>query len=506
MQLKYDSEFCGSLPLHFINHIQSYGILLVLEPERLKFVQVSKNVAEHLQIDAGTLSEDLLSNHIPAWQLASLKEKLQSGIKENFPFTLTFTVDGAARDFLSIIHIKESYLVFELEAINTAAPASFISVYQELKFAMAAIGQATDVDAVSVIAVRELKKLSGFDRVMVYKFDEHWNGIVIAETLAEGMEPYLGLRFPASDIPKQARALYEKNPYRLIPDREYEPVKLHPVINPITQEFTDLSDCNLRSVAAVHVEYLKNMKVTASMSTRIMKNGQLWGLISCHHRTAKQLSYEECSMFELLSEVISAKLASIQNEEDFSYSTMLQETQAQLLEQVYSTNNLAEALLEGEKTILDLVSAEGAVVAHNKEIRTIGKTPSVHDIKDIIMWLQTHNIDKVFTTDSITELDDNGIKYSDLASGMIVLPVQKDKGEYIIGFRPELIKEVNWGGNPNETIVFEQDKKNYHPRNSFKLWQQTVKNTSRPWHSQEIAIAENFRHILIELSFKKVYT
>src|SRR5439155_4932601 len=132
--------------------------------------------------------------------------------------------------------------------------------------------------------------------VMIYQFDNNWNGTVIAEAMEAGMDSYLGLKFPASDIPKQAREMYRKNPYRFIPDVDYQPVRLYPVLNPVSGGFTDLTDSNLRSVAGVHLEYLRNMQVMASMSTRIVKEDQLWGLISCHHRTAKYLSYQMCSL------------------------------------------------------------------------------------------------------------------------------------------------------------------------------------------------------------------
>jgi len=507
MQLKYDSEFCGSLPLNFINHIQPYGVLLVLEKDTLRIVQASQNVSDHLGIDHTTLIDQHLGDLIPEQQVLELKRKFSTGIREKLPFLFSFKTRDGSTQFLSLIHAKEDYLLLEMETARpvTGGNSSFLNVYQELKYSMASIEHAGSLQEVSDAALEELKRLSGFDRIMIYQFDEHWNGIVVAEVAEPDMEPYLGLRFPASDIPQQARALYQKNPYRFIPDREYQPVKLYPVINPLTQAFIDLSDCNLRAVASVHLEYLKNMQVMASMSTRIMVDGKLWGLIACHHREAKFLSYEMCSIFELLSNVISAKIASMQQQDDYVYYDRMKDVQSRLVEQIYSSNIIG-GLTERETTILDLLKAEGAVVCFNKQIETIGKTPDLQFIHDLIFWLQTHNIEKVYAVDNIAEVYDDGYQHSNIASGMIVLPIHAEKGEYIIAFRPEAIQKVDWGGNPNERIQFEENKKNYHPRNSFKLWQQTVKNTSLPWHRQELAIAENFRNILLEYTLKKAYS
>jgi len=507
MQLKYDSDFCGSLPLNFINHIQPYGVLLVLEKETLNIVQVSQNIEQHLGISHTSIINQNLSKFVPEPQLIKLRQKFNSGIKDKLPFIFSFEKSTEATQFLSLIHAKDDYLLIEIETEKSSERdnSSFVSIYQELKFIMASIENAESLNEVGSLSVQELKKLSGFDRIMIYQFDENWNGIVIAEVLETGMEPYIGLRFPASDIPKQARALYQKNPYRFIPNREYEAVKLYPVINPVTQAFIDLADCNLRSVASVHVEYLKNMGVMASMSTRILVDGKLWGLIACHHREPKFLNYEMCSVFELLSDVISAKIASMQRQDDFRYSTSLQEIQSQLVEQIYSSN-LLEGLTADKANILKLLRAEGAVISFNKRMEQIGTVPDNHFIQDLIFWLQTHNIDKVYAVDNISEVYDDGYQHSKIASGMIVLPIYAEKGEYIIAFRPEAIQNVDWGGNPNERIQFEENKKSYHPRNSFKLWQQTVKNTSLPWHRQEVAIAESFRNILLEYTMKKVYS
>ncbi len=503
MQLKYDSEFCGSLPLHYINHIQQYGVLLVLEKNTLNIVQVSQNTAEHLGLDHTLLLKKSFKELISEQQASKIIHRCGGSNAGKIPFKLTLSVPAGEKDFLCLLHPREEYLIIEIETADSdiQSDAGFVSVYQELKFVMAALEQASSLQEVCTTAVSEMKKISGFDRVLAYQFDEYWNGLVIAEVVEENMEPYLGLRFPASDIPQQARALYLQNPYRLIPDRNYEPVKLHPVMNPLTQTFTDLSDCNLRSVATVHIEYLKNMKVMASMSIRILVDGKLWGLISCHHRSSMFLSYDICSVFELLSGIISSKIASLYRQESLKLKSELQTIQSQLVEQIYS-HGIPEGLLKGKLSLLDLFRAEGAAVIYNNEMMLTGTTPDPAVIQELVIWLQSRNIDAIYSVNSLVETYDTHYKDSEIASGMIVLPVNFEKGEYIIVFRPEVIRKVNWGGNPDERIQFEEDRKVYHPRNSFGMWLQTVKNTSVSWRKEEIDIAGSLRNTLLEYAMK----
>jgi two-component system, chemotaxis family, sensor kinase Cph1 len=331
---------------------------------------------------------------------------------------------------------------------------------------------------------------------MIYQFDEDWNGTVIAESAEPGMDEYIGLRFPASDVPKQARALYLKNAYRLIPTREYTPLRLYPVINPITGAFLDLSDCNLRSVAAVHLEYLKNMGVMASMSIRIIKDNALWGLISCHHRTEKYLDFETCTIFELLSNIISAKITSIQSNEVFSLNDRLRDTNSRLMKQVYAQSDIQKGIFGKDLSVLDLLNAGGAALVNSRQVTTMGQVPSSEHIRDIVYWLESKHINDIYHIANLAEVYEHADLFTDVASGIIVLPINPQQGEYIIGFRPEVVQEVNWGGNPNEAINFEKDNSTYHPRNSFHLWQQTVKNTSAPWTDGEVRAAEEFRDFI----------
>jgi chemotaxis family two-component system sensor kinase Cph1 len=496
----FDSDFCGSLPLHHVNMIQPHGYLLVLNTDSLNIIQVSENISELFKAEASKVINTNIDKYIPSAQLDDLRNKLNTGIKNKIPVTLTIN----EKPVLALVHAHPNYLLIELEAANQDADRTFINVFEEVKYTMAAIELATSVKQACEIAIHELKRISGFDGIMMYRFDENWNGTVIAEEKNHGLEEYLGVTFPASDVPKQARQLYLKNPYRLIPNRNYKPVRLYPILNPITNSFTDLSDCNLRSVAAVHLEYLKNMGITASMSTRVIHNERLWGLISCHHASPNYLSFEIRSIFELLSSVISNKISSILNKEDYDFVADLQNRRNTLIEQTYTYNNLTAGLLQQNESLLSLFKATGAVIYIDGKIDTAGKVPGKDVLENLQLWLQAKNMSKVYSTTQLAEVFDEALEFTDIASGMLVIPVDAEAGDYIVCFRPEVLHTIEWGGNPNNAINFEDNGLNYHPRNSFKSWLETVNQSSVLWHEQHLAIAETLRSFVFEYKTKQV--
>lgn len=499
----YEAEFCGKVPLNLTNLIQPHGVLLVVDQKDFRILQLSENASEIF----GTNFKDVVSRSLFDFMWAKQAEKFKERFEQKFKGKLPFSVSLPTGDYLASVQSLDQWLIVEIEKEKRSQgnTDSFLDIYQELKYAMTAVEAAASTAEACDVAVRELKRISGFDKIMIYRFDQDWNGDVIAEIRQEEMDAYLGLKFPASDIPKQARDLYQRTPYRLIPNVDYTPVKLYPVLNPLTNAFTDLSNSNLRSVAGVHLEYLKNMNVVASMSTRILIDDQLWGLIACHHRTAKYLSFEMCSVFELLSNVISAKISAAQKQDLFTYKSSMQTIYADVLEDVYKEENLSHSFFKKQQELLKLLSADGIAFANNHQILSFGQVPEEVDIAEIVLWLQSNTVNGVFHQARLASVFEPAEKYTALASGILALPIQPERGSYIIAFRPEALQKVNWGGNPNDAVQFESDGKRYHPRNSFSQWQQTVKQTSIPWKSEEIEVAENFRNFVLEYTLNKIY-
>ena len=496
----YDSELCGKVPIHLINTVQPYGILLVLDRSSLAIIQLSENA----QTIFGQPVPSLVHSPLSTWLDKESYTNLQSLAAQKNPDKIPQVWTIRDKKYLSLIHIKDRYILVEidLQPYEEKNQRTFVSIYQEIKYSMALIGNADSTTEICTIVARELRRISGFDKVMIYRFDKEWNGNIIAEEKEADMESYLGFTFPASDIPRQARELYLRNPYRFIPDRNYQPVKLYPVINPITNSFIDASDCNVRGVVTVHLEYLANMGVTASMSTRILGNDKLWGLIACHHKTARALSFELCSIFELLSNVISAQISSLDNKEKHNDYTRTQQTWSRLIEQIYESNDITEGLLNRKTTILQLFDASGAAIARRGELTVHGSLPDKNSLDEILLWLHTRGLTRVFHTDHLSGDFDHAALYMDISSGLLAIPFNPEKEEYILLFRPEVKKVIDWGGDPGGRIVFEKDGLNYHPRHSFKQWRQIVSGTSLPWEEEKLDVAETLRSFLYEYSDK----
>lgn len=500
----YDSAFCGSLPLQHLNVIQPHGMLLVLDREARQIIQASENVLDHLGIAASGIVNTPLAGYLDETGLRVLNKRLERESAAKIPLKLRLHYLGRSLETLCIPRNHTDYLILEVLPLSDPGTATayqdFADVFQQVKWIQTALDAAGDEQELCMVAARELRAFSGFDKVLVYRFDNDWNGKVVAEEKAAEMEAYLGLTFPASDIPKQARQLYLKSAYRVIPNRGYEPVNMFPVVNPATDTFVDLSGCEIRGVAGVHLEYMKTMQINASMSVRILlPEDRLWGLISCHHRTPKYPDYETCSIFELVSSAMSAKLASLIQKEQQLHYTRLHTLQNALIKQLMPVNKLVDELLQRDTDLLALVDASGVVISYNHSVHTAGTVPSTDAVRQLIQWLNGKELHEVYAAESLSAVYEPAINYADIGSGMLAIPVQPARDEWIIFFRPEWVHEIEWGGNPNEAIRFEKDSVHYHPRNSFEVWQQTIYATSQPWQAYEVKIAAQFRYLLLDL-------
>lgn len=487
-----NEDFCGSLPLHFINQIQAYGVLVVVDTNG-DIIQVSNNIHRLFGKEPADIVEQPLERFLSSTTMKRMNNVLQSG-RQGQRIVLVSLQEGNEH-YPAVVHPGEQFHILEIE-LAPAGQQSFISVYEELKGAMSNVQESNSIEDACQSALSELKTFSDFDRLMVYKFDEAWNGTVIAQIREDYMSDYLGLRFPASDIPRQARALYQTNPYRLIPDRSYEPIKLYPIINPITSSFTDLSSCNLRSVAGVHLEYMANMDTMASMSTRILIDGRLWGLISCHHKEAKQLSYEECSVFELISDVLASRIGNLETATQSTTTIRLQQDLSRFVEQLYRKGDMVNLICEGQ--LMEMFRATGLIYAHGFQLQHCGEVPDDKAIRDLLFWLGTRHNTSIYATRSLNSEFNEWKDYDGPICGMLSIPIRSEQQEYLIFFRREVLEEVNWGGNPADALQMESDGKSYHPRNSFSIWKESVSGHSTLWSFSELELATSLRQAITE--------
>ncbi|MDX2099988.1 MAG: ATP-binding protein, partial [Leptolyngbyaceae cyanobacterium bins.59] len=350
---------------------------------------------------------------------------------------------------------------------------------------------------------RLLRAILQYDRVMIYQFAPDGSGTVIAEAKAPDLEPYLGLHYPDSDIPRQAKYLYTLNPLRLIPEVNYEPV---PILSQESEskEPLDLSFSTLRSVSPIHIEYLKNMGVGASMSISLLKQGVLWGLIACHHKTPKGVSYTLRSVCEFLGQVMSLELISKEEKEGLDDKVQLRTIQAQFVEAISTADNLVDALLDNRDNLLGVVGATGAALCISGHLTLVGKTPSESEVYELLDWLQDRFQDNLFVTDSLTSQYPQGIDFREVGSGLLALSISKIQKDAVLWFRPEILQQVNWAGNPDKPKRVEVDGSlTIFPRKSFSLWQETVRLKSLPWQSWEVGGAMELRSAIVGIVLKR---
>ena len=401
-----DLTNCDREPIHIPNSIQPHGILLAFSESDYQIVQVSLNTKQILGIEPQDLLDRSLEELLGKEQVETIRGCLVEDFDNINPLSLTITQDNCSQklSFEGIVHCNKGVAILELEPTQSSSEVDFFDFYRLVKSPLSKIQSTFTLDELCQIVVKQVRQITEFDRVMVYRFDTEGAGTVIAEEVKEGLEPYLGLHYPATDIPRQAKKLYSLNFLRLIPDVSYEPVGLIPELNPITQEPLDLSLSVLRSVSPIHIEYLGNMGVTASMSISLLKNKKLWGLIACHHGTPRHIPYQIRTVCEFIGQVVSLELAAKEDNQDLDYKMKLKSLQAHFIDTISTAEDLETGLTQKSSLLLELVSAGGTALCFREEFTLIGNTPTQAEIEALLPWLETQfNDDVIYETTCLSD-------------------------------------------------------------------------------------------------------
>ncbi|MGD1702356.1 ATP-binding protein [Dapis sp. BLCC M229] len=492
--------------IHLSGHIQPHGILFVLKEPELTILQVSNNTFELFGIPAQTLLNQNLSDFLDQNQIDTVRKSLENNpvLKTLNPVKLSVKNRDKSLVFEGIIHRSEKNLILELEPAISQENISFLNFYHSVREAASKMQGASNLKNLCQILVEQIRKITGFDRVMVYKFDSQNSGSVIAEDKIETIQTLLGLNYPSLDIPPQARKLFQVNWLRLIADVNSQPVEILPSNNSITNKPLDLSFSILRSVSPCHIGYLKNMGVAASMSISLLKNKKLWGLIACHHNSAKYVPYELRAACEFLGQTMSLEIPYQEKNEDYNYRLELKSVKSKIIEDISTSSNFIDALVECQNQLLNLVSAEGAAVVSGDHFHLVGKTPPLIAIQELIPQIKEQFNKEVFSTDSFPKFYQKFKKYKDLASGLLAVSISSAQEIYILWFRSEVIKTIDWAGDPKpETETESNGEIRLCPRKSFELWKETVKLTSLPWKKCEIDAALELRNAIIKIVLKQ---
>ncbi|MBE9028960.1 GAF domain-containing protein [filamentous cyanobacterium LEGE 11480] len=492
--------------IHSLTEVQSHGVLLVLQEPDLQILQVSSNTRAYFGLTPQEVLDLGVERLFDSFQLSQFREGLaQDNLELLNPTKMWVRKSGDDYSvFDAIVHrTSDGFLVMELELAVTSENIPFLSFYH---LAQASIGQlqtSANLRDFCQIIVGEVRKVTGFDRVMLYKFDEDGHGEVVAEEKIEALEPYLGLHYPESDIPQTARQMFLSNWIRVIPDTSAKSAPLFPRENPQTGQPVDLIQSILRSAYPCHIEYLHNMGVGASLTISLMKDDKLWGLIACHHGTAKYVPYEVRKACEFLGRVVFSEIATREEEADYHYRMKLAQVQSSLFERMAQSSDFIHALTQDRPNLLDLAAASGAAICFNGHWTTIGRTPADRELDYLAQWLSKNVQEDVFYTDSLPLLYSDAERFKDVASGLLAIPISKRS--YVLWFRPEVLQTVNWGGDPHHAYELDESGQapRLCPRKSFDAWKETVQLQSLPWQSVEVKAVLELRKAIVNIVLRQ---
>jgi len=486
-----DIANCDREPIHIPGAIQPHGVLLSLREPDLVVVQASQNT----QALFGRAPAQVLGHPLAAALEADGVERVRraaahQALAEANPLPLLV----GARACDGVLHRHEGALILEIEPRLEAADASE-RTHHPLRHAIAHLQAATTLAGLYEAAVKAVQGLTRFERVMIYRFDEEGHGTVEAEAMSGALDPYLGLHYPASDIPRQARELYLRNGIRIIPDARYAPAALVPALRPDTGAPLDLSFSVLRSVSPVHLEYLANMGVRGSMSISLVARGRLWGLVACiEHRGPRYVPYELRSDCELLGRMVAMLITAFEDRETASGRERRRPIVERLAQAMRAGNDALAGLLAHPEALFGLLRIDGAAVVDD-EVRAAGRTPEPAELRALADWLEQAG-DGLFLTDALSRSAPAFAGLKDCASGIVSFALPGARPRRFIGFRPEILQTVDWGGDPRKPV--EGDAERLHPRRSFALWREQVRLRSRPWTAGEREAAEELRRAAVE--------
>ncbi|WP_435019163.1 ATP-binding protein [Tundrisphaera sp. TA3] len=501
-----DVTNCDKEPIHIPGRIQSHGVLFALSKPGLLIEQISDNAEEVVGHRPADLLGKPLSILVDPARWDGFRETLLSpDARAGNPLRFTFGSGEQARTFDGSAHRNvDGVLILEIENGRLKADRASGDHSQSIRRAMSRLQGTSTLRDFCQVAASELRSLAGFDRVTVYRFDPAWNGHVFAEDKRDGLEPLLGLHFPASDIPEQARRLYHLNPIRLIADVASTPSELIPANNPGNGRPLDLSLSVLRSVSPIHIKYLENMGAGASMSISLTREGRLWGLLSCmHYRGGRYVPPEVRATCEFLGVLTSVQLGVKEDSEDIGHRSRLQAIRESLMQRMSEASDLVEGLTTPGSALLELTAATGAAIVHGSHVATLGETPDEDQILDLVRWLRVHASSDVFFTDSLPRIYPDAAEFRDKACGLVSIATSKSQGHHVLWFRPEVIQTVDWGGNPNKPVEAARDGVPLSPRTSFELWKEVVRLKSLPWQACEIDVARGLRDAIIAVVVRR---
>jgi len=493
---KVDLTNCDREPIHQLGAIQPIGFLIALSSDWM-ISRVSANIGTFLPgADPEALAGRPLTELFSPSAIHGLRNRMAmlrgpDSVERIFGCRLLDT----AEPFDIALHMSNGRIIVEAEPGSGDDHGDVTGTVRSM---IARLDQTDTMTAFFNEGARQIRALSGYDRVMVYRFAQDGSGEVVAESVKPGIGSFLGLHYPASDIPAQARELYKRNLLRVIADVDGENVPILPRQGE-SHEPLDLSLSMLRSVSPIHIEYLKNMGVGASMSVSIIVEGRLWGLFACHHYGPRCPNFERRSVCELFAQMFAMRLESRERKQTVEFERRARDISDQLLSAVASD----ETLLKDPDWLSDIltktIAADGVGVWINGNHAFSGVTPDAQQFARIIRALNGTAAGRVYATDHIPGIVTGAEEFSSQAAGMLAIPISRAPRDYVVLFRRELIRSVRWGGDPHKPVEYGPNGPRLSPRESFKEWKELLEGRSAPFTPSELRVAETLRATLIEV-------
>jgi light-regulated signal transduction histidine kinase (bacteriophytochrome)/CheY-like chemotaxis protein len=488
-----DLNNCDREPIHILGAIQPIGFLIAVTTDWI-VSRVSENIADFIGRTPDDLIGRPLAEFFPPLALHDLRNRV--GLLRGPDSVERLFACELLKDtrFDIAVHISGTNIIIEAE-VGDEAPKDTTGTVRSM---IVRLDQTADFAAFYREGARQVRALLGYDRVMVYKFDADGSGEVVGEACKAGIGSFKGLHYPASDIPQQARALYLRNLLRVITDVNRTPVKITPGVDEFGKPL-DLSLSMLRSVSPIHIEYLKNMGVGASLSISIIVDGVLWGLFACHHYSPRIPSFQARSVSELFAQMFAMRLESRERRAVVEYERRARDISDQLLGAVASD----ETLLKDPDWLADIltntIAADGVGVWINGSYAFSGTTPSTDVFRRIVRALNGTAAGKVFATDQLATLLPGLESDTSDVAGLLAIPISRSPRDYVVLFRSELIRSVRWAGDPHKPVEYGPNGPRLTPRESFAEWKELVEGRSMPFTASELRVAETLRATLIEV-------
>jgi light-regulated signal transduction histidine kinase (bacteriophytochrome) len=493
---KVTIQNCEDEQIRIPGSIQPHGFLLLLDDRDEYVVAASENTEDFLEVPLalilGTPVETVLEREI----LGALKAQANSIEAEGSQVYLgAFPMRGG---FYSVVtHRLGSERVLEFERLEQlVSPELTNQVFTNF---VSKLNNLRSEKELCQALTKQMKHLTGFNRVLLYRFDDFGHGAVLCEESDGVLPSYLDLRFPASDIPQQARDLYVLNTVRIIPDAMYVPSPLHATgQRPI--EVLDLSTSILRSVSPLHVEYMRNMGTMSSMSISLVCEGRLWGLVSGHHAKPRMIPYLVRSACDLLAKLVCTQLMSFNTSANLKKMVQFHAVQRRMLTQMAAENNYLAVMIDHIEDLIQITDAQGVAFVTEGQCKVFGETPEEEEVRKLADWMDSMPELEVFESRHLGKRIEWAEKFREVASGLLAVRISHIRQTYLMWFRPEVIRTVNWAGEPTTGL---HSDKGLNPRKSFEIWRELVRGRSNPWTEMEIESATDFRGAVMTISLKR---